>query len=483
MKWEKYSLINESHLELFEQYHEKKESDWYNNQFHLSSYSGSTNDPNGLVYYKGQYFVFMQSCPFSIEHYNKSWALYTTVDFINYTYEGLTLIPSNEYDKNGVFSGSARVNSKGEMEIYYTGNVKFNDVDRTSYTLKALIDLREKVITKEFLFECDLEKYTGHFRDPVVFEKENKLFMLNGAQTLNKEGVLNVYEFDGNNWNWKKDIIVDKGDEQNSYMVECPNYFVLDGKEFIFACLEQDTPLSEGSHFVKYREVEVDNDANFKFKTQLRKIDLGFDFYAPQIFSNTQDRIIMLGWLGNSKSSPFPKELTTWSNHLTIPRELFVKNDSLYQLPIKELENLRLNEINYQENVFNYENGLVEIISNDISNNNFEIKLQSENKNIILKNQNNIFWIDRTNMDYNDEINLPSLINLGNLKINNIRILIDRSCLEIFINDGQHAISLRFFIKDHNKISTDLKNVKVIQLDSNKYIWNNIMFKNKLKEN
>ncbi|QHX36728.1 glycoside hydrolase family 32 protein [Spiroplasma sp. BIUS-1] len=481
MKWEKYSLINESHLELFKEYHDKKESDWYNNQFHLSGYAGSTNDPNGLVYFKGQYFVFMQSCPFSIEHWNKSWGLYTTKDFINYTYEGLTLIPSNDYDKNGVFSGSARVNSQGEMEIYYTGNIKFNDVDRTSYTLKALIDLKQKVVTKELLFECDLEKYTGHFRDPIVFEKENKLFMLNGAQTLNKEGVLNVYEFNGESWEFKKDVLIDQGDEQNSYMVECPNYFELDGKEYIFACLEQDAPLSEGSHFVKYREVEVDGDANFKFKTELRKIDLGFDFYAPQVFSNTQDRIIMLGWLGNSKSNPFPEELTTWSNHLTIPRELFVKNDFLYQLPIKEIDNLRLNEITKENDSYTYENGLVEILADNISNQDFEIKIQSENKFIILKNINNNFSIDRSKMDYNDEDNLPSIINFDNLEIKNVRILVDRSCLEIFINEGQHAISLRFFIKEHNKVTANLNNLKVIQLDSNKYVWNNIMFKNELK--
>ncbi|AUB31584.1 glycoside hydrolase family 32 protein [Spiroplasma floricola] len=482
MKWEKYSLINESHLELFKQYHDKKEKDWYNNQFHLSGYAGSTNDPNGLVFYRGQYFVFMQNCPFSIEHWNKSWGLYTTKDFINYTYEGLTLIPSNDYDKNGVFSGSARVNSKGEMEIYYTGNVKFNDIDRTSYTLRAFIDLKEKIVTKELLFECDLKKYTGHFRDPIVFEKNNKLFMLNGAQTLNKEGVLNVYEFNGNSWEFKKDILIDEGDEQNSYMVECPNYFAIDGKEYIFSCLEQETSLKEGSHFVKYREVEIDNDLNFNFKTNLRKIDLGFDFYAPQIFSNTQDRIIMLGWLGNSKSNPFPEELTTWSNHLTIPRELFVKNDYLYQLPIKELENLRLGEISSNKDSYEYKNGLVEIIGENISNKDFEIKIQSNDKFISLRNENSNFIIDRSKMDFNDEENLPSIINLNNLDIDKIRILVDRSCLEIFINDGQFAISLRFFIKNHNTIITDLENKKIIQLDSNKYIWNNIMFKNQMME-
>ncbi|AVN62529.1 hypothetical protein CG001_02725 [Mesoplasma coleopterae] len=481
MQKEKYSLISNEDLSDIQKWHDKKQSDWYNNQFHLSGYSGSTNDPNGLTYHDGKYYIFMQSCPFSIQHFNKSWALYTTTDFINYNYEGLTLIPSTKYDINGVFSGSARINENGEIEIYYTGNVKFNDVDRTAYTLKAFIDLKEKLVTKELLFEADLTKYSGHYRDPIVFEKNSELFMLNGAQTTDLKAMLNVYKFNGKTWENFKDIKFDENDEQEAYMLECPNYFKLDGREYVFACLEQDAPLKDGSHFVKYREVEIDNEINFKYKTDLIKIDLGFDFYAPQVFSNTGERVIMLGWLGNSKSNPFPPELTTWSNQLTLPRDLYVKNNRLYQLPIKELDALRKDEISLLNGSYNYENGLSEIIADQI-NDDFEIKFKNDkNENILISNKNNELIIDRSNTTFKDEENLPSIINLGNLNVKNLRILIDRSVMEIFINEGQYAISVRFFIDKHNQIQTNIKNVKINQLIGFSYNWNNIIFKNELK--
>ncbi|AKU79696.1 glycoside hydrolase family 32 protein [Spiroplasma turonicum] len=482
MKWEKHSLISEDNLEFFKEWHEKKESDWYNNQFHLSGYCGSINDPNGLVFFDNKYYIFMQNCPFSIQHYNKSWALFTTHDFINYNYEGITLTPSNQYDKDGVFSGSARVNNKGEMEIYYTGNIKYNAIDRNSYTLKAFIDLKNKLVSKELLFECDKTKYTGHFRDPIVFEKNNKLFMLNGAQTLDKKGTLTVHEFVNDKWVFKKEVELDKDFEQNSYMVECPNYLKIDNSEFVFACFEQDAPLSEGSHFVKYRKVVIDENANFNFKTDLLKIDLGFDFYAPQVFSNVKDRTIMLGWLGNSKSNPFPKELTTWSNNLTSPRVLTEKNNRLYQNPIVELENLRVKEITKSENDYLYENGIVELVCDEINNQDFEIEIKSGSKNIKLSNINKKFIIDRSNMDYNSVEDLPPVINFDNLSIDNIRILIDRSCMEIFINNGEHAISLRTFILNHNTIKTNLNNSKVYQLKGYNINWNNTIFKNITKE-
>ncbi|ATZ21049.1 glycoside hydrolase family 32 protein [Mesoplasma coleopterae] len=481
MQKEKYSLISNNDLEDIQKWHDKKQSDWYNNQFHLAGYSGSTNDPNGLTYHKGKYYIFMQSCPFSIQHFNKSWALYTTSDFINYNYEGLTLIPSTKYDINGVFSGSARINENDEIEIYYTGNIKFNDVDRTAYTLKAFIDLKEKLVTKELLFEADLTKYTGHYRDPIVFEKNNELYMLNGAQTKDLKAMLNVYKFNGSNWENYKDVKFDEGDEQNAYMLECPNYFKLDGREYVFACLEQDAPLKDGSHYVKYREVEIDNNINFIYKTSLLKIDLGFDFYAPQVFSNTGERVIMLGWLGNSKSNPFPPELTTWSNQLTVPRDLFVKNNKLYQLPIKELDELRVNEIKGFENVYAYDNGLAEICASDI-NNEFEILIKNEeNENIKISNIDNKFIIDRSEATFKDEENLPPLINLEDLNVKSIRILVDRSVMEIFINEGEHAVSVRFYINEHNKILTNLKNVKINQLKGYSYNWNNIIFKNEIK--
>ncbi|ASP28197.1 sucrose-6-phosphate hydrolase [Spiroplasma corruscae] len=482
MKWEKHDKIDSSHLRFFEDWHDKKESDWYNNQFHLSGFCGSVNDPNGLVFHDNKYFIFIQNCPFSILHYNKSWALYTTTDFINYTYEGITLTPSNKYDKDGVFSGSARVNDKGEMEIYYTGNIKFNDIDRTSYTLKAFIDLKKKLVTKELLFECDKTKYTGHFRDPIVFEKNNKLFMMNGAQTYDKKGTLSIHGFENNQWKFIKDVNLDEGFEQHSYMVECPNHFYIDDKEFVFACFEQDAKLKDGSHFVKYRQVEIDNNLNIKFLTDLRKIDLGFDFYAPQVFSNIKDRTIMLGWLGNSKSNPFPKELNTWSNHLTVPRQLTVKGDKMYQYPIKEMDELRFQLIKPSKDSYFYDNGIVEVLASDINNNDFNLSIGNEKKSILLKVENNKFIVDRTNMDYKSEEDLPSILDFGNLKVNDLRVLIDRSCLEIFVNSGEHAISVRFFIKDHSKIKTNLNKLNVYQLEGYNYEWHNRIFKNELKE-
>ncbi len=50
-----------------------------------------------------------------------------------------------------------------------------------------------------------------------------------------------------------------------------------------------------GGHFVQFKEWKVNDDFEVEFINNLEKLDYGYDFYAPQIFQNLKDRVIMLG--------------------------------------------------------------------------------------------------------------------------------------------------------------------------------------------
>ena len=60
----------------------------------------------------------------------------------------------------------------------------------------------------------------------------------------------------------------------------------------------------------------------------------------------------MIGWMQNWDTSRLHPEDTPWFGQLTLPRELSVKDGKLIQKPIKELENLRSNKVEYQDIVF-----------------------------------------------------------------------------------------------------------------------------------
>ena len=57
---------------------------------------GWLNDPNGLVYFKGEYHIFYQADEESLlGHVNKAWGHYSTKDFITYKQHELAILPDS----------------------------------------------------------------------------------------------------------------------------------------------------------------------------------------------------------------------------------------------------------------------------------------------------------------------------------------------------------------------------------------------------
>ncbi|MGH4121104.1 hypothetical protein [Clostridium sp.] len=84
---------------------------------------GWFNDPNGLCYFKGEYHVFYQYSPLDANGGLKVWAHYKSTDFLHWDDLGIALYPDREFDRDGVYSGSALVEGE-ELYLFYTGNVK-----------------------------------------------------------------------------------------------------------------------------------------------------------------------------------------------------------------------------------------------------------------------------------------------------------------------------------------------------------------------
>ena len=147
-------------------YHEK-----YRPQFHFSAIRGWINDPNGLVYYKGEYHLFFQHNPYSWTWGNMTWGHAVSKDLVHWEELGDAIHP----DGGGtIFSGSGVVDWNNTTG-FQTGDepplvVMYTYVGPFSQNLAYSND-RGRTLTN-YAGNPVQEHIVGSNRDPKVFWHE-----------------------------------------------------------------------------------------------------------------------------------------------------------------------------------------------------------------------------------------------------------------------------------------------------------------------
>ena len=429
----------------------KVDSDKKRPSIHLVSPSGLINDPNALYHLKGTHYINYQWFPFFGYHGLKHWGNVKTKDFINFESDKNIIYPSKEFDNGGIYSGGAIVEND-KVHKYYTGNIKDNNLDSVDATTVYLNDKNKKL-----LFYRDKNKYTKNFRDPKPCIVNGTKTLLHGGQSKDNKGKFVIYQ--SNDWDkdfvWKGDISFSK--KQNTgYMVECPDYFQVNGNDILIASFEG--VLSKWlPREVKYIIGNLDNDFVFNSNQKFKTLDYGFDFYAPQIY-NDGNRNIMIGWVGTPGWIEKTDQLNSWSGMLTFPREVKLIKGKLYNYPIDELDNLIDKKID-DNNIYLFKSSYLLKGNNEdvITFGNNEVVIKIKNKNILVDRTNEIN--EKNRIIDNNKFSKKRKIKINNLK--NWLLLIDKSVIELFINDGEYSFTTRINVNDSN---ITFKNAKAFTL-------------------
>ena len=425
----------------------------FRQKLHLMPPAGWLNDPNGLCQFRGIYHAFFQYSPFNAEGGVKMWGHYTSLNMIDWEYQGVMLYPDQPFDCSGVYSGCAFIED-GEMYLYYTGNVKLEDSEDYDYinsgresntvlvtSMDGIHFGKKKLLMRNSDYPSDL---TRHVRDPKVWKEKGYYYMLQGARTKEDEGQAVIFRsVDKMHWAPYSRV---KTKEEFGYMWECPDYFEVDGAKIFSTSVQglngqewECRNVYQSGYFV----VEGDITGEYSL-SDYRLWDYGFDYYAPQSFETEDGRRIQIGWMGMPDCEEYTNRTIEdgWQHCFTFPREVYVKDGIIRQRPIRELEERKklLKETKNNLEIKKCPVYLADICN--IQNGQFHAVLADE---LVISYENNRFSIEFITKRNN-------LISCGRTRryvdmdcLTDVRILTDESSVEVFVNDGEYVFSTRYY--------------------------------------
>lgn len=421
-------------------------------KFHIHPPCGLLNDPNGLAYFQGKYHVFYQWFPFGPEHGMKHWAHVTSENLLDWNWSEEMLVPDQEYEKNGCYSGNS-IEADGKLYLFYTANYK-SEQGKIPKQAMAWMEADGTIhkYEKNPIIDEIPEGLTGEIRDPFVFEKNGYYYMMLGGGSLEGKAKLLLYRSkDLKNWGYQGTIDVLADGLEFGYMFECPSYIQVDGKDVLFLSLMGKKPEGDRYHnefsslyFVGNLDLE-----NLCFEVEsYDEIDKGFDFYAPQVFYGKNREPMMFAWFGcGVQDLPYAKE-DMWIHALTMPRKLSLKNGKLYQKVPKEISG-QYPEIVWKEQQIIPQNDTWKL-SIDLQENPCSI-IQIGNDDdcikLFIEKETGFVIADRSSLKQKvcEKYGTVRRLQIDSRKLSNIDVYFDNSFYEICVNKGEEIMTLRAF--------------------------------------
>ena len=305
----------------------------YRPQFHFTPKTNWTNDPNGLIHYKGEFHLFFQHNPFGIDWGNMTWGHAVSPDLVHWKQLPHALHPD---ELGTIFSGS------GVVDWNNTGGFQTGDeaVLVNFYTSAGSHAPEPVPFTQSIAYSNDrgrswtkyegnpvIEHIVGSNRDPkVVWHEPTQKWVM--ALYLDKNDYALFGSTNLKEWTRLSDLQIPD--------TECPDIFELpvDGD-------------AENTRWVfwgaagKYYVGDFDG-TTFTPEGDAHRADYGANFYAAQTWSDipaSDGRRIQIAWMSGSKPPNMP-----FNQQMSFPCELTLRTTSegirLHREPVAEIATL-----------------------------------------------------------------------------------------------------------------------------------------------
>ena len=318
--------------------------------FHATGGVGWINDPNGFSVYRGEYHLFFQYHPYDTIWGPMHWGHVKSRDFLHWERLPVALAPDMPYDADGCFSGSAVELPDGRQMLMYTGVRGSGEGDTEVFQTQclALGDGRDYVkYARNPVLDGSAVPEGGSvrdFRDPRIWREDGRYYAVAGNRSADGSGAILLYESD-DAFTWRFVTVLDASGGEYGKMWECPDFFPLDGKQWLLTSPQEMRADAGGEYHDGYGTLAIRGsyapEGHIWKRERMQTVDYGPDFYAPQTLLTPDGRRVMIAWMQDWDTAPFRTGALPFHGQMTLPRELRMQNGRLYQTPVRELEACR----------------------------------------------------------------------------------------------------------------------------------------------
>ncbi len=452
----------------------------YRPQYHFTPEAHWMNDPNGMVYFDGEYHLFYQYYPEDIKWGPMHWGHAVSKDMLTWQHLPIALYP----DSLGlIFSGSAVIDKdntagfgKDAMVAIFTHhNMAGEKSGSKTYQNQSIAYSLDKGRT--------FKKYDGNpviknpgikdFRDPKVrWHEESKSWVLILAAY---DKALIYTSPNLKEWTQQSEF----GIVGDTRLWECPDLFPIkvagsnETKWVLVTSIQKEAP--NGGTATSYFVGDFDGKKFTSDPKNQEWLDYGTDNYAMVSWSNITDgRVLALGWMSNWQyAQDVPTE--KWRSAMTLPRELSLYQvDGKYRLrsnPVKEIVSILDKPIELTPKVYKAEALILE--GNNMQQCKLSLTFKKPTSSIITLRFSNPqgefldigydaksskYFIDRTNAGKSDFSKIFAAKHEAPANYNHetidMSIFMDRSSIELFADEGQCVMTdIVFPSSSYNKLT------------------------------
>ena len=321
--------------------------------YHLLPPHNWMNDPNGPIWWKGEYHLFYQLNPNAAVWGDMHWGHAVSTDMIHWRHQPVALAPTpGGADSEGCFSGSAVV-FDGKPTFIYTGVQNAppaqitlrdgNDKLRETQMIAVAEDdhlRRWKKVEAPVIATPPAGMVVTGFRDPCPWREGDSWYVGIGSGEREVGGCVLLYRSkDFRHWEYLHKLTQGKPNGKvavnpcdSGEMWECPDFFELNGHHCLFYSTENQVFWTTGEYDAKQHRYTP---------TRTGVLDQGPAYYAPKSFVAPDGRRILWGWIRETRPEA-EFAAAGWAGAISLPRVLTMNKDGLLEInPAAETEKLR----------------------------------------------------------------------------------------------------------------------------------------------